>query len=103
MVPSGLMGPYWKIIKDESLVTVVLRDRAKNILKRINFFDEYSRPIEKILTDEEKKYYLREISLDMEYFGRSYGKAKVKYQMNGKSVSQVVDDLKKVLIPDWDS
>lgn len=38
MPPSGLMGNYWKIIKkDESLITIVLKDRAKNILNRIKF------------------------------------------------------------------
>ena len=98
MPPSGLMDYYWKIIKkDDSLVTIALRDRAKNILKRIRFYDDYSKPIKMELTPKMEEYYLREISLDMEYFGRTHKRAKIKMYINGKSPLQVVDDLKKLL------
>ena len=98
MPPSGLMNYYWNIIKkDERLVTIALRDRATNILKRIEFFDDYSKPIEMELTQENEKYYLKEISLDIEYFGRTYKKAKIQKYIDGKSALQVTDDLKKLL------
>ena len=58
MTPSGLMDNYWKIIKkDDSLITIALMDKAKNILKRITFYDDYSKPMESLLTKENKKLY----------------------------------------------
>jgi shikimate kinase len=101
MVPSGLMDYYWKIIKKhDSLVTIALKDKAKNILKRIRFFDDYSNPIEIEITKENEKHYLKEISLDIEYFGRTYKKAKIQKNIDGKSASQVVDELKDLLFED---
>ncbi|MEI3611557.1 shikimate kinase [Pseudogracilibacillus sp. SO30301A] len=99
MPPSGLMDFYWRIIKqDDSLVTVVLKDRAKNILQRIRFYDDHSNPIEVELSEESKRYYLREISLDIEYFGRTYSRATYQYRIDGKSASEAVDDLEALLL-----
>lgn len=100
MPPSGLMDYYWKIIKqDDSLVTVVLKDRAKNILQRIRFYDDNSNPIEVELSKESESYYLKEISLDIEHFGRTYNRANYQYRIDGKSASEVVDDLVALLFP----
>ena len=81
--PSGLMGDYPAIIKAAEGLTVVLTDAPKNILARITFFDADSRPVEKILTEEEKRYYLKEITKDMTYFGRSYRKADLIVDISG--------------------
>jgi len=98
MPPSGLMDPYWRIIKkDDSLTTVVLRDKAINIFNRIRFYDDYSKPLDIKIKEEEEGAYLREITLDIEYFGRTYRRAKIKYNINGKSASQAADDLYELL------
>ncbi|MEI3611489.1 shikimate kinase [Pseudogracilibacillus sp. SO30301A] len=98
MPPSGLMDFYWRIIKqDDSLLTVVLKDRAKNILQRTRFYDDNSNPIEVELSKERERYYLKEISLDIEYFGRTYNRSNYQYRIAGKSASEAVDDLEALL------
>lgn len=92
------MDNYWRIIKkDDSLVTIALKDKAKNILERLTFYDDYSKLMESPVTKENEKYYLKEISLDIEYFGRSYKKAKIKKNIYGKSAFQVADELRDLL------
>jgi len=98
MTPSGLMDNYWKIIKkDDNLITIALKDKAKNILKRITFYDDYSKPMESPVTKENEKHYLKDISLDNEYYGRTYKKAKIQKNIDGKSALQVADELKDLL------
>lgn len=95
MPPSGLLDNYWRIIKkDDSLTTIALWDKAKNILERITFYDDYSKPMESPVTKENEKYYLKEIRLDIEYFGRSHKRAKIRKDIDGKSAFQVADELK---------
>jgi len=69
--PSGLMGGYLKVMKKTSGITAAITDTPENILRRIEFFDIDSVPIEKKLTSAEKKLYLREIKKDITYFGKS--------------------------------
>jgi hypothetical protein len=40
---------------------------------------------------------LKEIRLDMEYFGRSYTKAKIKYNIGGSDALQAANGLKEQL------
>lgn len=55
MPPSGLMDNYWRIIKkDDSLITIALSDKARNILERITFYDDYSNPMESPVTKKMK-------------------------------------------------
>jgi len=75
--PSGLMEGYWQVVKSVGAITVVLQDTPENILDRIVFFDEDSRPMKKTLTITEKRLYLREIRKDITYFKRSYRRAAV--------------------------
>ena len=94
MSPSGLMDFYWRIIqKDESLVTIVLRDRAENILKRLTFYDDYSEPMESPVNEDNEHHYLESIRADMEYFGRSFARAKYQHRIDGKGVAEVADAL----------
>ena len=70
MPPSGLMDYYWRIIKkDESLVTIALKDKVRNIFKRMRFYDDFSQLIDIKIKKENERAYLRAISLDIEYFG----------------------------------
>jgi shikimate kinase len=82
--PSGLMGGYWKVVKKTQDATiVVLQDTPENILKRITFYDIDSRPIQRTLTDQEKRLYLRSIKGDITYFCRSYERAHVSVDIAG--------------------
>lgn len=56
-------------------MTVVIEDKPENILERITFYDIDSKLIEKHLTEEEKRLYLREIKKDITYFKKSYQRA----------------------------
>ncbi|MDA8226623.1 MAG: AAA family ATPase [Desulfitobacterium hafniense] len=96
--PSGLRESFRKVINTVDPVIIVLTDRAKNILERISFYDEYSRPMEKReLSEREKENYLREIRLDMEYFGRSYGKVDYRINIAGAKADVVVNKIRGTL------
>jgi shikimate kinase len=82
--PSGLMGPCWKVVqKVQDAVIIVLDDTPENILKRIAFYDIDSKKIDKILTDEERGHYLREIKSDIRYFKRSWRRANLVIDITG--------------------
>jgi shikimate kinase len=82
--PSGLIGGYWKVVKNVPKCTiVVLQDTPENILKRITFYDIDSRRIQKKLTDREKLFYLREIKRDITYFRRGYQRAHIAVDIAG--------------------
>ncbi|MDD2402211.1 MAG: shikimate kinase [Clostridia bacterium] len=98
MPPSGLMDFYWRIIKeDDSIITIVLKDKAKNIVKRLTFYDRYSKQIEVEMTAKKEAYYLKELRLDIEYFRKSHNRAKIREKVDGKSALQVADDLALLL------
>ena len=92
--PSGLMGGYLGAIKKVKETIVVLTDTPENILKRIRFYDIDSRRIEKNLTTNEKKYYLKEIRKDITYFGKSYHRANLQVDISGADANQAA---KKVI------
>jgi shikimate kinase len=82
--PRGLMGPCWSVIKKmQDAVIVVLDDTPENILERITFYDTDSRKIEKVLTEDERRRYLREIEGDVTYFKRSWRKAHLIVNISG--------------------
>ena len=66
--PSGLLGALRKVVSEaRDATTVVLRDAPENILGRITIYDVESRPMQRDLTDHEKRRYLREIKRDIAY------------------------------------
>jgi shikimate kinase len=70
--PSGLRDAFLRGVPG---VTVAIHDTPDNIMERITFYDIDSRQIEKHLTDEERRLYLKEIKADISYFKRSYERA----------------------------
>jgi shikimate kinase len=82
------MGNYWKSVKTANGIVVVLTDTPENIVQRITFYDQNSRPIQKVLSDSEKLTYFNEIKKNRAYSGRSYKKADV--------VVEVADPLVRV-------
>src|SRR5215468_6525135 len=66
--------------------TVVLRDTPENILGRITFYDVESCPMQRDLTDHEKRHHLREIKRDIAYFNRSFCRADLSVDISGSSL-----------------
>lgn len=82
------MGGYLRVIKKTTGITVLITDKPQNIFKRIKFFDRDSHPIEKELSPQEKKLYLREIKKDITYFGKSYHRANLQVDISGLNQDQ---------------
>lgn len=95
--PSGLMGAYLRVVKRSSGIVIALKDRPENILQRIAFYDIDSKPIEKHLTAEEKRYYLKEIKKDITYFGKTYGRADLQIDIAGMDVDGAAMKFKETL------
>ena len=95
--PSGLMVPYWNVVKGSRTTLVVVQDDPINILNRSVFFDNDARLIQKELTPAERQHYLDEIKQDMKYFGRSYAKADARVYIEGLGPSEAAKKIKLVL------
>ena len=83
MPPSGLRDAYLRVVKKLDCVVIAIEDSAENILERITFFDIDSKPIEKHLTEREKKLYSREIRKDITYYRKSYQRAHLHVNIAG--------------------
>jgi len=88
--PSCLMDSYYRIIKTIDCTVVVLRDKAKNILERITFYDIDSKPMDMKIPKIDMSYYLREIREDMKYFGRTYRRADLSVNISGLNIRERV-------------
>jgi shikimate kinase len=95
--PSGLMVPYWNVVKEARATVVVVQDDPGNILKRIVFYDDESRRIQKELTDADLKHYLDEIAKDTRYFARSYAKAHLAVHIEGLPPGEAAEKIKAAL------
>jgi len=82
--PSGLRDAYLRVVRKLDCVSVVVEDTPENILQRITFYDIDSKPVDKRLTDEEKRFYLREIKKDITYFRKSYERADLHADIRGR-------------------
>ena len=92
------MGPCWRVIKKmKDAVIVVLNDTPENILNRITFDDIDSRRIEKVLSDDEMRHYLREIKGDITYFGRSWRNANLIIDIAGCDADEAARKIKEAL------
>jgi shikimate kinase len=96
--PSGLMDAYWRIVKKANATIVVIEDSPENIVKRISFYDIDSKPIEKELSEKERKLYLQEIRGDISYFKPTYRRANVTVAINGLGVEEAAQKIKDLLI-----
>jgi len=94
--PSGLMGGYLRAIKKANGITAVVTDKPENILERITFYDIDSKLIERHLTEEEKRLYMREIKKDITYFKKSYQRAHLHANIAGlgaKAGAELIEHL----------
>ena len=95
MPPGGMFGQYLSILKkNPDVLTIALKDRAKNILNRLTFYDGESKLIEEdIVNDRNREAYYREVKGDIEYFYTTHRKTKMKFNINGMNVEQSVEEL----------
>ena len=61
----------------------MLNDKPENIVERLRFYDIDSRPIQKVLTQDQKRAYLREVKKDITYFRPSYERADLQLDVSG--------------------
>ena len=95
--PSGLMGGYLRVIKKSTGITVAIHDRPEHILDRITFYDLDSKPIGRVLTHEEKQDYLKEITRDISYFGKTYNRAHLQVDVSGMCADAAAREVKDAL------
>jgi shikimate kinase len=95
--PSGLRPPYRNVIKASRSIVIVLQDDPVNILRRIVFYDDDSRPMERLLTPEDRELYLDEIKKDLRYFARSYSKADATVDIDGLCPRDAAKRIKAVI------
>jgi shikimate kinase len=94
MPPGGLFQSYSAIInKHSDVLTIALKDKAENILERLTFYDDESKPIYNVLNKRNKPLYLREIKKDIEYFSRIYRKAKLHFNIEGMTANDAAHAL----------
>ncbi|MGB2820331.1 MAG: hypothetical protein WBF17_05080 [Phycisphaerae bacterium] len=70
---------------------------AENILSRITFYDAESCRISKVLTEEERSYYLKDIRDDIRYFGRSFRKAYTTADIEGLRIEDGAELIERLL------
>ena len=95
--PSGLMDNYWRVVKKAEGTIVALTDAPENILKRITFYDDDSNLIERNLSEDEKRLYLKEIKKDMTYFRRTYQRAHIMVDISGLGVHESAGRIEEAL------
>jgi shikimate kinase len=95
--PSGLMDSYYRILKNLQCTIIALTDAPENILSRITFYDEESKPLVRKLSEKEKAHYLREIRADMSYFGRTYKRAHLTIDIAGLGIEESARKIMDIL------
>ncbi|MDR1292647.1 MAG: hypothetical protein LBJ91_04545 [Clostridiales Family XIII bacterium] len=94
MPPGGLFREYKTVFdRNPDIITVWLKDSAKNILKRIVFTDDYDNPLEVELSERELRYYFNDIKKDIEYYRSTHSKAKLHFSVDGLSAEEAADGL----------
>ena len=94
MPPSGLFASYIAIIKKHpDVLTIALHDEAKNIVERLIFFDDETKPIHNVVNENNKNGYYKEVKKDITYFGKTYKKAKLQLNLNGMNINDSVEAL----------
>ncbi len=95
MPPGGMFRQYLEILKkNPDVLTIALKDSAKNILKRLTFYDDDSKLIEEdIVTDDNREAYYEEVKDDIEYFYTTHRKTKMKFNLKGMGIEEGSEEL----------
>lgn len=94
--PLSYIHPIRNVFSAENVFTIELIDSAENIFDRLVFSDEK----DNIYKDDDYKnryrdYYLKDIRDDLKWYGSVYSAVKHKFDMKGKSVDDVTEELIK--------
>jgi shikimate kinase len=103
MPPGGLFHSYNAIIKKHpDVLTIALTDDAKNIMERLVFYDDETKPIDRVINKDNKLWYFIDLKKDIQYFSRTHKKAKIQFHINGMSahesagaIIQIIEQYKK--------
>jgi shikimate kinase len=85
MPPSGLFREYKTVFeKNPDVLTIALRDKAINILKRLVFTDDDDNIVdEEVVTYENAGLYYEDIKQDIAYYYATLRKARLRFDMDG--------------------
>lgn len=105
MPPGGLSSGYSAIIKKRpDVLTIALMDNAKNIVERLTFYDDETKPIYNVVNENNKYLYYKEVEKDLTYFGRIYKRARIQFDLNGMNANDSTEALfqriEQFLFPD---
>ena len=90
---SGLKDSYFKIYKkhkkSKDLISINIIDDPENVLNRLTFYDADSKLLEKVLDDNMRKMYLKEIVADWKYFQKSLSLADIQINIRNIPLTQI--------------
>lgn len=94
--PLSYIHPIQNVFSAANVFAIELTDSAENIFERLVFSDKK----DNIYTDVDYKnryrdYYLNDIREDLEWYGSVYSAVKHKFDMNGKGLVDVTEELIK--------
>jgi shikimate kinase len=99
--PSGLKYSYYRIYKkykiEKKIISIHIKDKPENILKRLIFFDKDSMQIEVVMNDLEMKLYKKEIINDYNYFKESFKHADLEINIDGIKLEDIPELIIKKL------
>jgi len=94
MPSSGLFREYYSILKNHpDVITVWVKDYAKNIMKRLTFYDEESKLIPDYDYESHYDYYYDDVKKDIEYYRATHKKAKIHFNINGMNAKDAGEAL----------
>jgi len=99
MPPSGLFREYKRVFNHHpDIVTVWLKDKAKNIFDRLIFTDDDDNLIvEPVVTSDNAWHYRMEVKDNIAYYRDTLRQAQVKLRINGRGAQQAADVLIELL------
>jgi len=93
MPPSGLFREYLTVFrKHGDVLTVTLKDKAKNILQRLIFTDDDDNLLdEEIVNDGNRALYYKEIQKDIDYYSYTLRKADLQFNIDGMNAESAAN------------
>lgn len=91
--PAGLKYSYYRVYKnhknEKKIISIHIKDKPENILKRLIFFDKESIQIEIVMNDLERKLYTKEIINDYKFFNESLKRADLEINIDGIKLEDI--------------
>ena len=100
MPPFGLFREFLTVFREHNdVLTVAIKDKAKNILSRTIFTDDDDKVIdEEIINDSNRHLYYEEIKKDISYYYTSLRKADLQFNINGMNAKDATDHLAECIL-----